>query len=316
LEAAEEVCRADLGVEVFDGIASLVDKSLLRRAERVVAAADASGASRFAMLETIREYGRVRLAESGEEGAIHAAHAASFLRLAEDAEPELDASEQTAWLHRLEAEHDNPRAALAWTAGSGEAETALRLAGALWLFWGVRGHVREGRRWLATALATGGEAPLAVRAKALNAAGNLARAASDYEQATTLYAAGLHIWRQLDDQLGIAWAPNNLGVIARERGDAARAIPLCRESLACFRAAGYQLGTATFLLNLGTAARHQGEVGHARACFEEGLALARALGDEGRVAALQNLLARPMPKPRRVWLCTERSAMSGVARCR
>ena len=208
---------------VLDLVASLVDKSLLRP----VARPNSGPGSRFEMLETIREYGLEQLAESGEEDAVRDAHVAHFLSLAEAPEPELDGPDQIAWLDRLEAEHDNLRAAMLWQQGHSDSELGLRLAEALWRFWGMRGHVHEGRRWLAAAMVTAGDNPLGLRARALNAAGNLARDAADFDESTALHEEGLSIWRQLGDELGIARALNNLGVIARSGrlGADARAVP-------------------------------------------------------------------------------------------
>jgi predicted ATPase/DNA-binding CsgD family transcriptional regulator len=298
LEAAEHVSRAveqsggrggpfDAPPPVLDLVASLVDKSLLRRL-------DADRAEpRFGMLATIHEYALERLASSGEGDAARDAHAAYFLCLAEEAEPKLDGDEQVVWFDRLEAEHDNLRAALRWREERGAAEPWLRLAAALWRFWEVRGHVREGRRWLAAALATAGGSP-ATRAKALMAAGNLARDASDYDHAVALHEEGLRLRRQVGDEWGIAVLLNNLGVIARDRGDAARTIALCGDSLARFRAVGDQRGAALSLMNLGRAAYQLGDNPRARSCYEESLELFRAVGDRNAVAAMLHPLARVM----------------------
>ncbi|HEX6737279.1 MAG TPA: adenylate/guanylate cyclase domain-containing protein, partial [Vicinamibacteria bacterium] len=126
LEAAELVCNVggDLALELLDGLASLVDKSLLRQSER------ADGEPCFVMLDTIREYGRERLEANGEAAAIERAHAAYYLALAEEAEQALLEPRQAAWLARLDEEHDNLRAALDWARAHGQAAVALRLAGA------------------------------------------------------------------------------------------------------------------------------------------------------------------------------------------
>src|SRR5205807_2136443 len=151
LEAAEAVCgardnaSADLVGSVLDGIASLVDKSLVQQP------AQEGGQSRLIILETIREYGLEVLASGGQAEATREAHAAYYLALAEQAEPELSGSQQISWFERLEREHDNLRTALSWLLEQGSdgqsKELALRLGGALSQFWGIRGYVSEGRHW-------------------------------------------------------------------------------------------------------------------------------------------------------------------------
>ncbi|HEX9440006.1 MAG TPA: hypothetical protein VF909_10000, partial [Roseiflexaceae bacterium] len=157
LEAATAVCNAtnDLPMDVTNGIASLLDKSLLQLEE------GADGEPRFLMLETIREYALERLAQRGEAVPLRDRHLEYYLALAEAAEPHLRGAEQIVWANRLEGEHDNFRAALAWAHERGAvegsttagAEAGLRLAGALFWFWDLRDHLSEGRRWLAGALA-------------------------------------------------------------------------------------------------------------------------------------------------------------------
>ena len=150
LEAAQAVCNAmrDLDIDVLEGVALLVDKSLLQQIEQV------GGEPRFGMLETIREYALEQLAECGELEAVQQQHVNFFLALAEAVEPELTGPQQMTWLERLEMEHDNLRAALASSqAQVGNTQTGLRLAGALWRFWFLRGYWSEGRGWLEGALA-------------------------------------------------------------------------------------------------------------------------------------------------------------------
>jgi len=162
LEALEAVCDAhgDLPVDSFEGVSSLLGKSLVRQEE------GPEGEPRVVMLETIHEYVRERLEESGEVEEIWRAHAEYFLALAEEAEPEIEGPDQVAWMDRLEAEHDNLRAALSWSLETGDAESVLRIGGALWLFWVVRGHFSEGRRWLTAGLSGGEAAPTGVKARA------------------------------------------------------------------------------------------------------------------------------------------------------
>ena len=146
-----------------------------------------------------------------------------FLALAEAAEPALTGPEQAAWLARLEEEHDNLRAALGWALASGDAETALRLAAALWRFWEVHGHLSEGRRWLAAALRTGGTGAMrALRARALRGAGLLATWQGDYAAARALHAESLALCRALADRDGVGHALENLGIVAHEQGDLRR----------------------------------------------------------------------------------------------
>jgi predicted ATPase len=158
LEAADAICNAagDLPVDVLDGLGSLVDKSLVRPA-----ALDEEE-PRFWMLQTLREYGLEQLAAGGELEATQRAHAEFYLAMAEEAAPKLVGAEQALWLSRLESEYDNCRAALDWSLRAGEAETGLRLGGALWRFWSMWGNVREGYDRLKAVLAMPGASPRTV----------------------------------------------------------------------------------------------------------------------------------------------------------
>lgn len=174
LHAAEAVSGAtgDLPAETLELVASLVDKNLLRQVE------GAGGEPRLFMLETIREYALERLAESGEAEIVRRAHADYYLVLAEEAEPKLMTAEQMTWLDLLEREHNNLRVALRWSLDLAGAETALRLVGALWRFWHVRGHLSEGRRWLEEALALDGGEP-SLRARVLSGGCEVAHSQGD-----------------------------------------------------------------------------------------------------------------------------------------
>src|SRR5579884_857252 len=281
LEAAESVC-ADEQVEAFevlDLLVSLVDKSLVIAEER-------AGRSRYHLLETIRAYGRERLLEREEETRWCARHLAYFLALAEEAEPHLTGPLQAEWMERLKAEQDNLRAALRWSEHDKESgEAGLRLAGALWRFWGIHGNWSEGREHLRTALSQDDLPPGSpARAKALNGAGNLAEHQGDYAEARALHEQSLAISQELGDKRGIASSLNNLGLVAQWQGDYAAARTLYEQSLAIDRDMGDQWGIACALNNLGNVAREQGDDATARTLYEDSLAIRRELGDKGCIA--------------------------------
>jgi predicted ATPase len=281
LEAAEAVCGGDGIVvgRVLHVLTSLVDKSLVVFEER-------EEEGRYHFLETIRQYARERLAKTEEAQALGGRHRNHFLALAEMAEPQLTGAEQARWLERLEVEHDNLREALAWCkAEEGGAEAGLRLAGALWRFWWVRGYLSDGWAYLAKALERSGAfARTPARAKALSGAGNLVWNQGDYGTARTLYEESLAIRRELGDKLGIAASLGNLGVMAYEQGDYGAARTLYEEGLAIRRELGDKLGIAASLGNLGVVAFYQGDYGAARTLDEESLAIQRELGDKGGIA--------------------------------
>src|SRR5438093_3655917 len=221
LEAAEEVAEADLDV-----LQSLVDKSLVRHT-----------ADRFRMLETIREFALERLEESGEAEGMHRRHAEHFLALAEEAEPSILGGTPGEWLEKLEREHDNLRAALNRLEASGETERVLRLAGALKEFWGVKGHLTEGRRLLETALGAD-ERPTAARAKALNGAADLATGRGDPATARLRAEEALALHRTLGNTWGTAYSLLLIGIAATNGGDLASAREALEESVRLFRELG------------------------------------------------------------------------------
>jgi predicted ATPase/class 3 adenylate cyclase len=188
LEAMEAICDAggDLAVDVLDGLTSLVDKSLLKQEE------GAGGEPRFVMLETIHEFAREKLRESGEAEDIRRLHAEYFLALAEEAEPAVEGEQQPAWLDRLEEEHDNIRAALSWSLGQDrDPELALQMGAALGEFWYLRGHFSEARRWLEEALAESGGTPTAAHARSLQRVSWLAFLQGDLDRAEEASEEGL-----------------------------------------------------------------------------------------------------------------------------
>jgi tetratricopeptide (TPR) repeat protein len=302
LEAAAAVCdtEGDLGVDVLDGMQTLIDRSLVRQQE------GADGEVRFRRLETIREYASGQLEASGEAEALQLRHAEYFLALAEEAEPHMYGSEQRAWLRRMEVEQDNLRAALAWSLGAhGNAELGLRLAGAHTNFWNTGGYYSEGRTLLEKALERNrGIDPLPaapVRAKALVGAGGIRAFLSDHAGAISLLEEGLALYRELSDSHGAALALALIGRMARAQGDYARAETLEEESLTLFQQTETGWGIALALMSLGDVALDQGDMAQATTRFQAALAVSRDEGDKyscawslinlGRIALMEGNLA-------------------------
>ncbi len=281
---------------VLDGAASLIDKSLLQQIE-------AEGREpRLLMMETIREYALDALAANGEMEAARQAHAAYFLRLAEEAEPGLKSEQQTLWSERLEREYDNLRAALEWLLArtehvqDGEVDTkemALRLVGALFWYWWVRGHWSEGRNFLERALAVSASVEVSIYgAKALFATANMAFVQSDYERAVALSEGSLALYRQLGDRRGIALSLYPLGNVAWSRGDMTLARALKEEALALHKELGDSGYIALSLFSLGLLESSQGAYERARVLFEESLAIDRKLHNKRGVAHTLSQLAQ------------------------
>lgn len=275
LAAADTVCDvAELSIDLLDGLASLVDKSLLRQTEQ-------EGTEPwFAMLGAIREYGLERLDAGGAAEQVRGRHAAHYLELAEAAAPELRGTRHGIWFERLDREHDNIREALRWLRERGDAERSLRLALALSWFWLVRGHLTEGRAQLEALLAAPGlSAPTAARARALMDLAELARAQADRARARSALEEALPIWQRRDDAAGTATALTRLGHLAMEQADLAEARPLLERALAAARDAGDKILIARSLYRLATVALMEGHADAARTYVTEALALREELGD-------------------------------------
>jgi non-specific serine/threonine protein kinase len=250
---------------------------------------DDQRAARYCLLETVRQYAAEHLVASGEVREVRARHLWWCVVLAEKAEPLLRGPAQGQWLDRLEREHDNLRAALAWSMRQrGEPAAAVELAGALWRFWWAHGHLAEGRAWLA--LARGCPAPAHRRARVLKGEGNLAIEQLDLPQARALHEESLALYREFGDRQGIANALHNLGNLARGQHDFPLAARRYEESLALKRELGDRWGIASALGGLGNLAHDQGDYPRARALHEESLSLYRELGDRRGIAmSLQGL---------------------------
>jgi predicted ATPase/DNA-binding SARP family transcriptional activator/DNA-binding CsgD family transcriptional regulator len=279
LEAAESVGSDGIAeADILDLLSKLVDKSL------VIAEASNDRQLRYRMLEPVKQYAWERLEEREESDDTLRRHAAFFLALAEEAEPELKGAAQEEWLERSEVEHDNFRMALSWAMERGEAELALRLGAALGEFWHMHVHHSEARRWLEDALAKEGGSPSA-RMKALERAAFLAWEAGDYERAAAFGEEGLALARRLGDNAVAASVLHTLGSVAMSRVDLGRAPALLEEALALWRTLGDDGGIAYALYMLGLVAVLRRDHDRAMAYHEESLALARK--SENEVGILQ-----------------------------
>jgi tetratricopeptide (TPR) repeat protein len=274
LEAIETVCDAegDLPMAAFDGVSSLLDKSLLTRDE------GPQEEPKFVMLETIHEYAREKLKESGEAEVTKRLHAEYFLSFAEEAEPELVGAEQIEWMDRLEAEHDNFRTALSWSVEAGEVESVLRMAGSLSLFWSVRGYSSEGRGWCEEALARDAAHESPMRAKVLLGLGIMAWRQSDYDGAEQSLGESLALYRGSGDGKGEAISLLYLGKAAIDRNRLDLAAELLSEGESICRSLGYTANLADILNISAIVAMARGDLVGANTILEEGLGLARAAG--------------------------------------
>jgi predicted ATPase len=280
LEGVEAVCdtQSDLDLDLLDGMASLVDKSLVRQIEQ------ASVESRFRMLQTIREYALEKLAANSEEAFTRRAHAAYCLVLAEEeaTEKSVEAAES---LERFGLEHDNFRAALEWLTQTGDVEWGLRLGTALFRFWEVRELLAEGRERLGRLLnLPGAAAPTKLRMRALFSAGVLAAVQGDYDAAEALIHESQDIAHQLGDKMAIAVSLNAQASFAQNRGDVPLAQTLFESSLELWRELGDLKAVARALSNLANVLKMQGNFERARSLHTECLGIFRSLGDLAGVA--------------------------------
>ena len=296
LQAAEAVGAGEAGSggeriedwEVLDLLTSLVDKSL-------VIAETGEGQTRYRLLETVRQYARDRLVQTGDSQAVRERHRDYFLALGEEIQPKLEGPEQGQWLNVLETEHDNLRLAVRFCLEEPEADPnaqfGLRLGVVLRHFWNVRGHLSEGRELLHALLAhPAGQEPTEARVTALNGAGNLASAQGDSTMARALHDDSRTIALALGYQRGIAISLLNLGNVALAQGDQTLARSLYEECMAICQKRGEKKGITNCLMSLANLALAQCDYDLARSRHEECLATYRELGDKRGVAnSLLNL---------------------------
>lgn len=272
LEAAESLCEDTGEWMTLDLLTSLCDKSLVLVEEQ-------AGATRYRLLETVRQYAADRLREAGDAEYWRDRHLQTFLEMALAAERDLRGPMQNQWFDRLEADHDNLRAALDWSVTAPErTESGLRLAGGIWRFWYVRGHLLEGWERLIRSLDAAPDADPVVRATAMNGAGNIAYQLADYPAAEKLHEECLALRRRLGDPARIADSLNNLGNSYYEIPDFMASRALHEEALAVRRELDDKIGIASSLNNLGNVAFELGEYDLSRSLQSEALARCRELG--------------------------------------
>lgn len=280
MEAAEAVCNTgrDLGIDLFDGLSSLVDKNLVQWVDQH------DSESRFSMLETIREYAWERLATCNEDRATRRAHAAYCLVLAEEGNPELGPAERVAWLVRCDLEIDNFRSALDYLFDHQELDWGLRLCMALFRFWDMREHLTEGRARLETILRLSSDGHRKERAKVCIFLGALSTAQGDFPAAEAFLKQSLSLYEQLGDRWGVAASQNALGISSRDRGDYRTAETYFERSLACWRELPDRLATARCLHNRANVAKVLGDYPRAQNALREATVIFQEVGDRSGAA--------------------------------
>ena len=275
LEAAEEVCSGD-GIEtdqILDLLSHLVNKSLVA-VDKHARGDD----TRYRILETVRQYAREKLFDTEETSPLRGKHLAYFVKLAEQAEPELFSSNQVLWFNKLDKDLDNFRVALEWSLRINKGESALRIVGSLGQFWWTHNHLKEGREWIKQATETGGSN--SVQAKALYWGSVLARTQEDFITARRLSNKSLELYRILAHKEGMAKALGVLGSIEYFEKDFLAAQNAWEEALVLYRELGDRRGIARVLNNLGYSIQTQGNIEKAQEFYIECLAICRELEDK------------------------------------
>lgn len=256
---------------VLDGISSLLDKSLLVRKEQI------SGEARFRMLVVVREYAREALDVVGESESIARRHAEYFLALGKEAEPYLQAAQSAEWLNRLEDEHDNLRAALRWAMHS-DAGLGQKLAAAIWRFWWLHGHIREGCEHLGAFLSLTA-ADKETRTKMLLGAGFLNRVRGDFAFSSLYSEEALALSRETGDKKDGAFALYQLALLAMDGEDFALAGSLFQEGLGQAEESGDRQILALLLNGMGELSRLRKDYDKAMDFYSQALAINKEIGD-------------------------------------
>jgi non-specific serine/threonine protein kinase len=265
LSSAEAVCSdASLQTQDIEGpVFHLVEHSLLQLAAT-------AGPTRYRLLEPVRQYGRERLAESGEHDAVTGRHAAWFHAVARQAVEGERSQDQRGWLQRLDAHRDDLRAALGWLSGHGS-DAVLTMGTALSWYWVTRGNFAEGRGWLEGALATA-PTDTAGRAQGMVAAARLSFYQGDYDAARRLCETALELLHGPGDDADRGWALTVLAWVHGYQGERERAVERFQEAIGTTE---NELVRAEALVALGEMLLQMGDLARARPHLEEVARLGR-----------------------------------------
>jgi non-specific serine/threonine protein kinase len=288
MEAAESVTADEASErdDVLESLSRLVDKSLAN-VER-----DDEGGRRYHFLETVRQYARERLVESGEAARMRDRHLAYFQALVQRAEPELTRADQIVWLNRLQREHDNMRLALDWSLTTpGRGEQSLEVAVGMWWFWLKRSYLREGQERLERALSSAGSAPPALRSKALISLGCTMFFRGDFVRAQSLLDEGAALARGLADWSAVAFALGIRALAALEQGDLTACARIATEGQEAARNAAKPWAAGPAVSCLAYLAMHEGDLDRAGRLHEEVLELGRQQGEKWALGVVLTDLA-------------------------
>ncbi|HMQ03228.1 MAG TPA: protein kinase [Pyrinomonadaceae bacterium] len=286
LDAAEAVCPDETAPNaplLIDILSSLIDKSLVTRRR-------SSGQEpRFRMLEVVRDFAGEMLAADGKKEAVSLRHAEFFVKLGEIAEPLLQGSESEKWLKRLEEDHENIRAAMAWSIDR-RTDLALRLAVGVRNYWIVHNHLSEGVGWLKAVAEAVSDPPPALQFKLLNGLGLAARFRGDLPTSRRAYEEGLKAGISAGDQSGTALSHRGLGLVSMQSGDLVTARKHFDAGLEISRKLEDQYGIAMSLTFLGDLCRTEESFTEAVVYFEESVELFRRLENKTAVGDVLNNL--------------------------
>jgi len=274
-DAVSAICSdtGDTSFSVLDGLASLLDQSLVQQE------LSTAGEVRLSMLETIRDYALEQLTQGQEADILRERHACYYVQFAEQADSELRGPRQLIWFDRLEHEHENIRAALTWSLQNGVPELGFRLVGALYWFWITNGHVREGHHWCNALLPHLDTVAPAMQAKAVVGVASLAWYLGQAEHMVALLEKSADLSRRAGNARDTALAWNLLGVLAAYRGEHEPAAEWHGQSLALMRESGDSWGAAVSLGTQGVSAFNLQQFDQAETCLTDALAIFRELGD-------------------------------------